>query len=370
MKNLFIALGFFFSFILGSVVTLAVMEEPIRIEQETQYGESEPLKVVAPSEVVISASKVESVSKMGKVLNEVTVLGTKGLKVSKVDDRLYLKPEKLYSNHMVQTINKTVIVDFIKDTYDWKYLSPITDFDRIEAKARSPGLATSSLVGINYLIYPVMLRSEKKALKNILRQLFANKHYFRIKDNGDIIIKERWYSQNKIRTNWNEVFNVILPRVMVSLSKDLAEDYFIKLTENKENLYNEFKLVKFVEKEFTNFCIETGFQGKTSIDDYELNFWKRNYIRIKIITREKLDNLKQRSIESFIGNATAPEKERVFIKRINALPSKTLVSLKQILDGQQTKFSHRSVGLCFSGIPNIDANWPRVFRLVEKEVFI
>jgi len=283
-KSILIAVGFFFSFIMGSLFTAAYLQRSqfVRTEKIAKHGEVEKAKVVAPWEAVISASELESMSHT-YLLKEVQVRPEKGLPqvITPAADTVRLVA---YVNETEPIkINKDFRV--LKDVILLPYMSTLKTIGGPEAKARSPGtISLAPIVNMNPIIEHAMLRSEKRALKNIVHLLFANKNYVRVKSDGDIIIKEHWYSQSKIRTSWNELFNIVIPRVIVSLSKDLAEDYFIELVELQNKKTNQYQLIKFVERKFADFCLETGYAGKTSIEDLEPATWKKKVIRIRILT--------------------------------------------------------------------------------------
>ena len=374
-RTLFFALGFFFSFMLGSAFTMAYLKYDNYASTHTEKvksldGKKSTPAVVIPSKVAISTLNVENVAKESILLKEVIVQGVKGKYLTEANNISYLKPRTLVTFNSNVQRNPIITTNLLKGEIILNFITPVDDIDCIEPKARSPGINMSLRTSVNRLNYPVMLRSEKKALKQILKLLFANKHYFRIKNSGDIVVKEHWYSQKMIRTSWNEIFNYTIPRTMSGLSKDLAEDFYIKLTENKEYLYDELKLVKFVRSQFIEFCIETGFQGKAAIEDLEPAYWKNFLRKKKILLGEKVESLKQLNIKTVLSKHITAKEEKTYMKTVNALPSRKILSLKQIMGDQMQKYSVKGIGLCISGIPEIDASWPKVFRLVEREAFV
>jgi len=365
-RTILIAIGFFFSFMLGSLFTAAYMEvDNTNKTEKIQYvhGEKSSFKVVEPSAVVISSAKIGFVPK-GTVLREVTVSPAKALTtltgyVIEAKKQCGLKS---LSHFNVVNTNYNPIP---RNRKTWEPLTTIKEINGPEAKARSPGTKLVPVASNNFINHLAMLRSEKKALKNILKLIYANKRYVRIKNNGDIIIKEHWYSQDKIRTTWSDIFNVTVPGVIVGLSKDIAENYFQELVELQNKGKTDFQLIKFVEKHFADFCLETGFSGKTVIKNLEPASWKKSFIRIHLVTEEKINNIKQINLHSLLSRYFPTRLDNRKFSALQSLPSKSIISLQDVLDSQVGDFSLHSVGLCTSGIPNVDATWPKVFRLTE-----
>jgi len=365
-KTILIAIGFFFSFMLGSLFTAAYMEVDTsdKIDKVQLVHGEKPSFIIAPSsDVVISASKIENAFK-GILLGEVTVHPAKA--ISTLNEYVIEAKQQrgLKSLEGFKTI-RTSSLTVIKDNKDWVKLVSIKNLNRPEAKARSPGTTLVPVANTNFINEPAMLRSEKRALKNILKLIYVNKRFFKIKNNGDIIIKEHWYSQEKIRTTWSDIFNITVPGVIVGLSKDIAENYFQELVELQNKGKTDFQLIKFVEKHFADFCLETGFLGKTTIDNLEPAYWKKSLIRFTIVTEEKINNIKQLNLHSILSRYFPERLDSRKFSTLQSLPSRSIMSLQEILDSRVGDFSLHSVGLCTSGIPSVDATWPKVFRLTE-----
>jgi len=365
-RTILIAIGFFFSFILGSLFTATYMDVGTTIEAKNiqlEHGEKSSFLIAPSSDVIISASKIGNAFK-GTLLREVTVHPAKALTIFNeyVLEAKQQRGLKSLGNFKPIKINSETIINNRKT---WSILATIKNTNGPEAKARSPGTKLVPVANNNFINNSAMLRSEKRALKSILKLIYVNKRFFRIKNNGDIIIKERWYSQEKIRTTWSDIFNITVPGVIVGLSKDIAENYFQELVELQNKGKTDFQLIKFVEKHFADFCLETGFLGKTTIENLEPASWKKSLIRFTVVTEEKIDNIKQLNLYSILSRyfPTKLDSKKFFV--LQALPSKSIISLQEILDNRIGDFSLHSVGLCTSGIPSVDATWPRVFRLTE-----
>jgi len=365
-KTILIAIGFFISFILGSLFTITYVDANSSYkvsEVRLEHGEKPNFTIAPSSSVIISTEKIFEANK-GTILREVTVYPAKFIGPTNQYSIEINKQEGLKSLSHFKS-NRLNFLNDVKRKERWYPLPSISSINLIEAKARSPGTLIVPLRCNNYINTTAMLRSEKKALRNVIKLIYTTKRYVRIKNNGDIIIKEHWYSQEKIRTTWSNIFNIVVPGIIVSLSKDIAEEYFQGLVELQNNNRTDFQLIKFVESNFADFCLETGFSGKTIIENLEPAYWKKSLIRFSIITDEKIESLKQLNISSIISRYFPAKLNNKKFFALQALPSKSIQSLKEILDNSIGDYNLQSVGLCTSGIPRVDASWPRVFRLTE-----
>jgi len=367
-KSILNLIGYVFSFLLGCVFTVNYVD--IKLEdlnkpvQEVVKTTVE--KVALPTEVK-PWENFKDTFELSIQLPEVTVYGEKKVVSAEKDlciqkiGELSNQPSDVYAiPTTVERLEPSLLIEKVNTTL---LESTINLTSSIEAKARSPGLAiVDNGTNTNLLNKYDMLRKDKRNLKSILRMLFAGNKYFKVKDDGTIIIKKHWYSQKKVVTSVQEIVNQTIPKVMIALSKDLAEDYMAAIIDVE--IKNTGELIEASFSHFSNFCTEVGYRGKLLEFDFELPLIKRKYIRTKIIFEEKLENLKQLDFNSLFVKVVPRIFDEQKVKNLQSLPSKSLVSLQTVLNQQIDEFKFRKVGICTTGSPDIDSGMAKVYRLI------
>jgi len=375
-------IGYLISFLMGCMFTVSYVDmkvndtlKPIKSESVIAAEEVVKAQKVTLLKEVKPWQKFKDTFELSIQLPEVTIIGSKHVStVSKgicttIEQKKSTFNKELYKSPTL-TVRKEPITQNVVRIIKIYKLTPISLTASVEAKARSPGLVSiDNGANVNTLNSYQMLRKDKQYVKNILKLLFAGNKHFRIKEDGTIIIKKHWYSQRKIVTSITELLNYTIPKVMIALSKDLAEDYQIAVID----LRNKSDKIPTAFEFFSNFCTETGFLGKSLDFDFEPGIIKRKVIRTNLIITGKIDSLKQKSLSSLLIKIFPNFFENKEIKTIKALPSRSISSLKEILnkDLEFLNIQYRRVGLCMPGtLPENDTGMVGVYRLVEKEDLI
>ena len=367
-------IGYILSFIAGSMFSVGYIDaklEPIE-KHVTQVVKEESVvtEEAALFEEVTPWEQLKDTLELNIQLPEVTIIGNKviptaekGVCIQTVEKQSIISKVVYDTPIAVRKEPTNQNVETLKEIYK---LTPVSLAYSIEAKARSPGLALiDNGANDNNSNFYVMLKEDKKYVRAILKLLFTGNKFFNIKDDGTIIIKKHWYSQKKITTSVKELITYTIPKVIIALSRDLAEDYQIEVVEIKD--FN--KAIATAFEHFSNFCVETGFQGKTLDFDLTPNKIHRKVIRTKILFSERIENLKQLNLSTLLIKIVPNSFETKEVKKLKALPSKTIKSFKEILIEQYklADVQFRRVGLCMPGsLPVNDTGMVGVYRLVDK----
>ena len=343
VANLF---GYMVAFMLGCIFTVQYVDNKVEVTPKTATTVSiEKVNKVIEGYTAQMHAEEAIQADLGAIpdtaivkthmLAEVTVIGAanhlyKVGKAVRIDDKAKVKANaRSIINHktnmqMLTFSNPNLVNLFTGD---------------IEPTARAPGYMLAPVLLTNKTI-KVMLRKEKETLKSVLKMIFRDSNYIKIADNGNITVKKHWYSRNKFETSVTELVTYIIPRQIVFLSKDLAEDYVQAINEEKTNA----TLVNTVYKHFSNFCTETGYLGMFTSELYHTPKWKK-------FLKSTLKKIKQPG-------------ETKTIQTLKALPSHTVNSFKSVIEKEQEKYKLRSVGICMTGIPLVDGHMQKVYRLV------
>ena len=370
-KTYFNVLGYIFSFLLGCVFTVAYVDA--KLEDTKKDVIVQEAKADLHKEVITKPNlEFKDTFDLYIDLPEVTIYGKLPVVVPTYTEHGVLTNVKASNVGLdIHSVRSKVVAIRDSNLYSKIQSTGVINFDvnykySIEAKARSPGLVSvdNGTLSNNLLNDKNMLRKDKRNLKAILRLLFTGNKYFNVKDDGTIIIKKHWYSQSRIVTSVKEIVHYTIPRTMIALSQDLAEDYQLAVLSVKP--INKSELIEVAFDHFSNFCVEVGYQGKLLEFDFEFPPIKRRIIRTRIIVREKLDNIKQLSIKSLLFT-WLPSSEKQELKIQKALPSKTIQSFRDILDSLHPGIvNYTKVGLCMTGNAEYDSGMNAVYRLTES----
>jgi len=367
-KFIITLMGYLVSFMLGSIFTISYVN--CEVNTAKQHIETKE-KITVTSPKIVEPFEVFEASYF---LPEITVTAVKD--TTTLFQKYYKKGHIIVRKPII--IKSSLILNKTTASLEQPLKTKIQNeanakISKTDAKARSPGLKypeisnypTLRIASIkSYSNTLNMHKKNKQHLKAILQLLFTGKKSFRIKSDGTIVIKKHWYSRKKVITSIKEVINYIIPKSMIALSKDLAEDYQQAIVELNNNNSNT-ALFLTAYNHFSNFCLEVGYAGRSLPIDYEQSYLKKSLVRTKNILTEQVSSIKQLNLNVLLTR-WVPSTNNVAFKKIKALPSASLLSLQEILETDRPNYSLKQVGICLTGIPNLDRKMARVYRLTES----
>jgi len=364
-------MGYLLSFMLGSIFTTYYVD----------YMVSHPTPTHKENKIKISKTKsqlaeLSNAFEASNLLKEVIIRPTHNTL------ELYNKNETKENSKIIvgTTVSKKYFITsnkpIVKNTIQTNNLSKFSNLktlpfipNRPDAKARSPGYfynGTNLNLRIKIINFQSnnskMLKKDKQHVTAILKLLFAGKKSFKIKDDGTIIIKKHWYSRKKVITSIKEIINYTIPKSMVNISKDLAENYQQAITVIDQNELDLLILTAY--NHFGNFCTEVGYQGKLLNFDLEMAPLQYFIYRHRTIWDEKISNMRQLNLNVLVSKWLPKNKKYNTTEKLKMLPTRMSYSIQDILN--TNAYNLKNVGVCLTGIPETDAALPKVMRLTEN----
>lgn len=200
-----------------------------------------------------------------------------------------------------------------------------------------------------------LLKKEKALLLSIIRMLYINFKFIRIKSNGKIILKEHWWSFERYVTTIEEIAIVHIPEIMAIGSQTECENY--KLIINsilKRTTRLELDLLLAVLEYLVKYASKYKFDGiiqpTKSFINVKFLYNKTTFLtKIKIIYSKLKIGLTSFSIEQYIKGLlfkpTIPIKQNIVTfeekttKAIKNLDFKVIGSVVNIRNEFAEKYS-------------------------------